>query len=479
VKGKTKSKPLWIQQQAQQAQKQQPLRIFLSTCIWREFDAATAVAITKLMQWHTIEQDVNIYWSVGVGDSLISRSRSEQATKFLFSPHNSDVLVFIDSDIIFQPEQVVKLARWCQQGYPIVCGAYVTRGSELPRLAQRLTPGVAVDIGTPIEEPVEITYPSTGFIAIRRDVVQAVADTMEICHSGRMSEMYPLFMPMVYDHGDGAGPEYLSEDWSFARRAAQLGYKSYMDTSLILGHVGTRSYWASDIRSNPLGTTYVLVTEGALDRTDLLGDLSQTLEMDKQELAETVQTLTAVNDLKDELESVDTHDVDALANHYNSSKSWLFANAQMVFSPLYFDGAKLPMAASGRVLDIASPLATISVATAKLLRPTQYYAWPEVNKVIAYSRMKRQGVPFAILDNLDQAQPVEFVHAVGSLDSMPESMVEEVVRKAVGKLVPGGSFFYVPPLREMPRITSEETIRGILNKYLTDTNGLRWVKNAD
>lgn len=473
---KTNKSVVWVPKKGTPTQK--PLHIFVSTPTWREFDAGTAVALSNLMQWANFDDTVRISWSMGVGDSLISRARSEQATKFLLGPQHGDILFFIDSDIVFQPEQVIQLASWCKDSeYGIVCGAYPTRGNEMPRLAQRVYPGTAIQVGQPIDKPIEIIYPSTGFIAIRRDVLQAVADTLPICHSGRTSEMYPLFLPMIADHNDGAGPEYLSEDWAFAARARALGFKSYMDTSIILGHVGTRTYYANDIRTNPMGTSYIMMTEGSVDRTDLTGDLAQQLKLGFMEVMQLVQNNNGPSELTEALKTVDTTNREAVEKLYNTDGSWLLANAQYALSPLFWDDSKVGFASSGRILDIASPLGTAALYAVRNKRPTQYFAWPQVCKEFVESRVSRRpGYRMSIVDSVAQATEVDMVYAIGSLNLMTEDLVEEIVKGAAEKLINGGSFYYVAASPEMPRVTSVEYVRQTLDKYMTNTGGIRWIK---
>ena len=103
-------------------------RAQISICTWRGIDVPTIQAINRTRESENPKFD----YMFGYGDALISRIRSAQATKFLHNPSMGDVLLFIDTDIIFEPHHAIELASLCYQGYPVIGGLYVTRESDQP-----------------------------------------------------------------------------------------------------------------------------------------------------------------------------------------------------------------------------------------------------------------------------------------------------------------------------------------------------------
>ena len=82
-----------------------------------------AVSLMKLSQMvlqHGIEIQVNSI----CGCSVVSRARNVIAKQFLES--ECDHLMFIDADMTFEPESVIRLMAW-NQDRGVVAGAYVAR----------------------------------------------------------------------------------------------------------------------------------------------------------------------------------------------------------------------------------------------------------------------------------------------------------------------------------------------------------------
>lgn len=180
------------------------------------------------------------------GDALISRSRSLAASAFLRS--SADVLLTIDSDIFFRPEDAVAL---CQKAmdYDIIGALYMTRALET-QPAMMLPPEKKV-VFAPNSAPVEVPFLSTGFMAAHRRVFEKLAGTVPLCHktwkqNGTDTSFWPFYMPYCIEWPED-GHLYLSEDWAMCQRAKDAGYKIYLDPSIRLAHVGTKLYTLEDL----------------------------------------------------------------------------------------------------------------------------------------------------------------------------------------------------------------------------------------
>lgn len=198
-------------------------------------------------------------------DALIARSRSLLATKFLET--EADVMVIFDDDVVWNPADFWKLVEGARETRSIYCGPYVTR-SDRPHLASRMFHGSPVAIAaTPQRRPIEIEYAATGFVAIHRDVFEAMLQgefedangrhRIWQCVKGGGTPFYPFFATFTLK--DSAGDyHYLSEDWAFSERARQLGFKVWMDQSIILEHMGWYPFTVADLNrsdESPLPST--------------------------------------------------------------------------------------------------------------------------------------------------------------------------------------------------------------------------------
>lgn len=226
--------------------------IYLAPSIWRSMDPRTAVSIMAVPASNPDGERLMIepLWN----DALIARSRSMLATQFLQT--EADVMVTVDDDIVWNPEDFWKIVEGARATRSIYCGPYVVR-SEKAGLASRVFPGTQLAIkATPHRRPVEIEYAATGFAAIHRDVVEAMIEgefrdadgthRIRLCDRGGAFPFYPFFQTFSKEEEDGK-LFYLSEDWAFSERARQLGFTVWMDQSIILEHMGWYPYSVADM----------------------------------------------------------------------------------------------------------------------------------------------------------------------------------------------------------------------------------------
>ncbi len=215
--------------------------------------------------------DERIYWETFDGDALISRTRSQLATKFLTEPQlaDCDVMVIIDDDVQFRPEDIKKIVAGARETQSLYGGVYVTRSRE-PHTACLAYPGQQMTFGAEVGGPVPIRYLATGFMAIPRSAVEAIlahpgfetvhgTEPVVYCEQGVGSfPMYDFFRCFEIKEDDGR-IHYLSEDWAFCERARQCGIEVYADTSIILSHRAVVSITVADLG----GTGHALSAEGA------------------------------------------------------------------------------------------------------------------------------------------------------------------------------------------------------------------------
>ena len=147
---------------------------------------------------------------------------------------------WIDSDIAFDPNDVEKIR---QHGKPMTAGLYVKKGrTEFAakfKEADTLTFGEGGGL-------LEMEYVGMGFTHIRKEVYEALVKDLPLCGGGYDGEeVIPFFLPMVTR--EGGKPNYLSEDYSFCRRAKDAGFTMFADTSIKLGHMGSYKYTWDDL----------------------------------------------------------------------------------------------------------------------------------------------------------------------------------------------------------------------------------------
>lgn len=163
------------------------------------------------------------------GASVVTSARNHTAHLFLKSDYQ--YLFWIDSDMVWRPYDFLKT------------------------LAAAMMHGVARVPYPARQEPLIFDFDGLGFTCVSREVMEALAATKptifygdhapckEIVSEGRrMSEVAK---------DAGADLEFLAEDTGFFHDIRELGFKTYLDPDIELGHIGEKIYRGSLRRDNP------------------------------------------------------------------------------------------------------------------------------------------------------------------------------------------------------------------------------------
>lgn len=178
-------------------------------------------------------------------ESLVTRARNILTAMFLES--NCSHLFFIDADIEFDCESVIRMLHLDK---PIIVGAYPKKTLPIDyavnfKFVDSNKTQVNVDNGA-----IELLDASTGFYCIQRHVLEKMVEAYPELHYKNDSSIDPKFNPYCYalfDTGiDERDRRYLSEDYYFGRLWQKLDGKIWLDPNTKLNHVGSYTF-AGDI----------------------------------------------------------------------------------------------------------------------------------------------------------------------------------------------------------------------------------------
>ncbi len=211
------------------------------------------------------------YSAIG-NESLITRARNSMAAAFLES--DSTHLLFIDSDISFDPMDVFTLALHRRD---LVAAAYPTkglafdRGLNIPDEAELRKAVINYVINFTPEQTkkakknrgkidvklydglLEVYDAGTGFMMISRQVLEKMiegygediaykSDSSTVDNEGRISRKEGLHHAFFDTSIDVNTDRYLSEDYTFCRRWQNIGGQVWIDPTIILNHHGSFAY---------------------------------------------------------------------------------------------------------------------------------------------------------------------------------------------------------------------------------------------
>lgn len=170
-------------------------------------------------------------WLTGTNESLVTRARNEMTASFLRTSHSHQM--WLDADIEFDPEHVAKV--WNMEA-DIGVGVYAMKKSDKQWFACWKNGELVKDLDQ-FNGPIEVDYAGTGFMLIRRDVIETLAKCAP-SYEGPDGRVPALYMTPIHDDG------FESEDYHFCRIAREAGFKIMMEPTVRLGHIGQFRYGA-------------------------------------------------------------------------------------------------------------------------------------------------------------------------------------------------------------------------------------------
>jgi hypothetical protein len=176
-------------------------------------------------------------------ESLVTRARNSLVAMFLESSYTD--LIFIDSDIRFDPASV---PRMLASGKPVIGGAY-----SVKQIPPRYTLSFCFD-GDPADRnlvadkgDIEVAEIGTGFLLIRREVLEKMMEAYpDLKYTNDIStypeKLGPFFYTFFDTVLDPVSRRYLSEDYAFCRRWRDIGGRVWLDPKTVLDHIGSNAF---------------------------------------------------------------------------------------------------------------------------------------------------------------------------------------------------------------------------------------------
>lgn len=162
-------------------------------------------------------------------NSLVYDARNHLCMK-AYEDCKADYVLWIDSDMVFEPDIISRFLKHMEDGKEFVCGIYFAR--KLPT-----SPVIAKEIKWDQDKNNTITHDVTKFTDYPKDQVFEIAGCGLACcmmSTKLIFETAAAFGMSPFEPLPG-----LSEDYSFCWRIGKRGIKMYCDSTIKVGHVGT------------------------------------------------------------------------------------------------------------------------------------------------------------------------------------------------------------------------------------------------
>ena len=241
--------------------------IFVATPMYGGMNHGLYMKSCLDLQALCMQHGINIKFSFLFNESLITRARNYLVDEFLHRSESTHLL-FLDSDIHFDPRDVIALLALDKDviggPYPkkaIKWKSIATAIKKNPNVEPSVLEKVAGDFvfnpvkGTEqfnVSEPLEVMEIGTGFMLVKREVFTKMEESYPMIrykpdHVGQAhfdgSRYIHAFFDTVIDSADsitGGGSErYLSEDYMFCQMWRKIGGSIWLCPWMRTAHIGT------------------------------------------------------------------------------------------------------------------------------------------------------------------------------------------------------------------------------------------------
>ena len=194
-------------------------KILIAVPCMDQLPAQFAHSLATLTSYGIEDTTISIWFNLG---SLIYTSRDQIAKKALLD--EADLVMWFDSDMVFNPDTLQKMLKLIDEGHDFVTGIYYRRtppfsavGFKTMELNEEGTAFTWEDLTEIPDEPFEVGACGFGCVLMKTEIFVSV-----------FAKFGLMFTPIAN----------CGEDIAFCWRARQCGYKIIADPSIKLGHVG-------------------------------------------------------------------------------------------------------------------------------------------------------------------------------------------------------------------------------------------------
>ena len=237
------------------------MNVFIATPMYGGMCAGYYTQSVLDLNNHLQQAGIEAKYSFMFNESLITRARNALAHTFLKS--DCTHLMFIDSDIRFRAQDILAMLHANKE---IICGIYPKKEINWHSVKQAMDRGVPFDklnvhtgsfvvnlvdyvgqVTVPINQPVEIFNGGTGFMLIKREVFEQLADKVPTYSNDVMDLSGQLVQQeKIREYfATSIEPEtnrLLSEDYHFCRIWRMNGGKVWAAPWCQLAHIGTYAF---------------------------------------------------------------------------------------------------------------------------------------------------------------------------------------------------------------------------------------------
>lgn len=170
-----------------------------------------------------------------IKNQIVTRARNMLTYNFLEEEHNFTHLLFIDADVVWQPQDIMFLLEHDKE---ITIGIYPNKAYDSN---YNLQPSSVIKNHNIVNNLLEVKYAATGFMLIKKCVFNKIKKNVEQFYLPRGDEKVNVYNFFDCNVVNG---DYLTEDYYFSHLYNQTGGTIYADIRIKLKHLGTHEYFS-------------------------------------------------------------------------------------------------------------------------------------------------------------------------------------------------------------------------------------------
>jgi len=227
------------------------VKVFLATPCYGGLCLKQYMASVIKLQLLLIRKGIQLYIDTTENESLVHRARNVAVGRFM-QETDADLFMFIDADIDFDAESVLRLI---ESNHDVAVSCYPKKCVQWEQCAKALEAGdernpnmlassLVINFGAQTRSVengfIEVLDGPTGFMVIKREVFTKMEEKFpELwCKNDHQNRTFDNYHACFDCMIDPENKRYLSEDYAFCRRWQQCGGKIFADVRTTLGHVG-------------------------------------------------------------------------------------------------------------------------------------------------------------------------------------------------------------------------------------------------
>ena len=194
-------------------------KVLIAVPCMDQLPAQFAHSLATLTSYGIEDTQISVWFNLG---SLIYSSRDQIAKKALLD--EADLIMWFDSDMVFNPDTLQRMLRLIDEGNDMVTGVYYRRTPPFSPV---------------VFKTMEMNEEGTGFEWTEFEKIPDGLFEVGACGFGCVLMKTEIFVSVFAKFGLMFTPiANCGEDIAFCWRARQCGYKIIADPSISLGHVG-------------------------------------------------------------------------------------------------------------------------------------------------------------------------------------------------------------------------------------------------